>query len=487
VTAECSGDFCRYATLSHRWGSDSVLCLTTSNMEAFKMGLALSTLSPTFQYAVATTKDLGIRYLWIDSLCIVQDSMEDWRSESGLMSSVYGHSMLTIAILSIKTQVGRLSDDLSNVSSLICQIKARWTDVASEDCYIFEDSMWQDCVSFAPLNRRAWVLQERILSKRILYVHETQYFWECHQQTACEVFPVQMPPQMRCTPGKISHKEARPNIEQIVVDHHDYKQDPYFFWKRVVEKYTLCELTRAEDKLIAVSGLAQRVAAITNDSYLAGLWARHLEVQLMWQVQDPPTAKFPVPVSPEDSCYRAPSWSWASVDGNVLMRTPETDEDNLTLIEIASADVKTIMEDRTGQVQNGFITVTGVLIPAAYHLDASRSSGGRLVVASMGSSKEFNIFVDFDVHPNEAVEDLLCLPFSHYLLAEVDGEKGKAGVEGLVLRKNGSSASFYFRVGIFSMYGRSLCQLAGLDFGDRQEGEMGQVSSARPTQLLVIA
>jgi hypothetical protein len=169
------------------------------------------------------------------------------------------------------------------------------------------------------------------------------------------------------------------------------------------------------------------------------------------------------------------------------MRTPDTGEDNLTLIEIVSADVKTITEDRTGQVQNGFVTVIGVLIPAAYHLDASRSSGGRLVIASMGSSKEFNIFVDFDVHPNEAVEDLLCLPFSHYLLAEADRVKGKAGVEGLVLRKNGSSASCYFRVGIFSMYDRPLCQLAGLDFGDRGEGEMGQVSSARPTQLLVIA
>jgi hypothetical protein len=456
-------------------------------METFKKGLGLSALSPTFQNAVATAKGLGIRYLWIDSLCIVQDSMEDWRSESGLMSSVYGHSVLNIAILSTKTRVGRLSDDLSDISSLICQIKARWTDVASEDCYIFEDSMWRDCVSFAPLNRRAWVLQERILSKRILYIHETQYFWECHQQTACQVFPVQMPPQMRSTPGKISHKEARPIIEQAAVDHHDYKQDPYFFWRRVIDKYTLCELTRAEDKLVAVSGLAQRVAAITNDIYLAGLWARHLEVQLMWVVQDPPTAKFPVPVLPESSNYRAPSWSWASVDGHVLMKTPEPDEDILTLVEIVSADVKAITEDRTGQVQSGFITVTGVLIPAAYHLDASRSSWGRLVVASMGSSKEFNTFVDFDVHPNEAVGDLLCLPFFHYLQPEADGVKGEAGVEGLVLCKDSRSGSCYFRVGVFSMYGRPLCQLAGLDFGDKQEGEMGQVSSSRPTQLLVIA
>jgi hypothetical protein len=127
VTVECPGDFCRYATLSHRWDSDSVFCLTASNMETFKKGLALSALSPTFQNAVATAKGLGIRYLWIDSLCIVQDSMEDWRSESGLMSSVYGHSILNIAILSTKTRVGRLSDSLSNISSLICQIKARWT------------------------------------------------------------------------------------------------------------------------------------------------------------------------------------------------------------------------------------------------------------------------------------------------------------------------------------------------------------------------
>src|SRR4051812_49590852 len=103
------------------------------------------------------------------------------------------------------------------------------------------------------------------------------------------------------------------------------------------------------------------------------------------------------------------------------MRSPDPDEDILSLIEIVSADVTAVTGDRTGQIQKGFITLIGVLLPAAYHLDGSRSSGGRLIVAG---TQVFNVFVDFDVIPNAAVEDLLCLPLYHYLAPEVDGRKG---------------------------------------------------------------
>ena len=402
------------------------------------------------------------------------------------MGRVYGHSVLTIAVLSLCPPLGRLVRDVSTAPSHISQVKSRWTDAAPEDYYIFEDSMWEDCVSSALLNRRAWVLQERILSRRILYVHETQQFWECHQQTACEVFPKHMPPQMLCTPGKIWHKRARPNIEQIAADHQDRNQDPYFFWMRVVEKYGLCELTKPEDKLIALSGLAQRVAAITNDLYLAGMWRHHLQSQLMWVVQDPRKTRFAVPALPEHPHYRAPSWSWASIDGNTLMRTPDTVQDSLSLIEIAGADVRTATEDRTGQVQNGSIKIIGMLVPAAYHLDAGRSSGGRLIVASIGSSKEFNTFVDFDVRPDAAIDDLMCLPFYHYLLPEVNGEKSEAGVEGLLLRKNDTMATCYQRIGLFTVHGRPLCQSVGMDFRGKEEGELGDIAVARPTQRIVI-
>ena len=107
MTAEDAGEFCKYATLSHRWGSGRFLCLTGSNLGSLRTGMLLSVLSPTFQHAVAVTKQLGIRYLWIDSLCIVQDSKEDWRSESARMSSVYNHSTLTIAVLLLEPRLGR--------------------------------------------------------------------------------------------------------------------------------------------------------------------------------------------------------------------------------------------------------------------------------------------------------------------------------------------------------------------------------------------
>jgi hypothetical protein len=296
-----------------------------------------------------------------------------------------------------------------------------------------------------------------------------------------------MPPQMLCTPEKISHNRARPNINQIATKHDDYNRDPYFFWKRVIDEYTLCGLTKAEDKLIAISGLAQRVAAVTTDSYLAGLWRRHLLSQLMWEVQDPSTTAFRVPASPGNPHYRAPSWSWASIDGKILIRSPDSDQDSLPLIEIVNADVKTVTEDLFGQVLNGFITITGMLVPASYHPDARGRSRGRLIVASTDSLNDFKTFVFFDVRPDRAVEGLLCLPVYHYCLPETDGEMGQAGVEGLVLYKSETVANCYQRLGIFSISGRPLCQSAGVDFSGKEEGELGDVAVARPTQRIIIS
>ena len=90
------------------------------------------------------------------------------------------------------------------------------------------------------------------------------------------------------------------------------------------------------------------------------------------------------------------------------------------------------------------------------------------------------------MRPDGAVEDLLCLPVYHYCLPETDGEVAQAGVEGLVLYKSDTIANCYQRLGIFSISGRPLCQLAGVDFSSKEEGELGDVAVARPVQRIVI-
>ncbi|KAF2739644.1 hypothetical protein EJ04DRAFT_420881, partial [Polyplosphaeria fusca] len=90
----------RYTTLSHRWGSSQPLRTLTSNIESLSQSIPLSSLPPTFLDAMRLTLSLDIHHIWIDSLCIIQDSPSDWSSEAARMSSVYSHSTLNIAAVS---------------------------------------------------------------------------------------------------------------------------------------------------------------------------------------------------------------------------------------------------------------------------------------------------------------------------------------------------------------------------------------------------
>ena len=94
---EHNGTTGRYMTLSHSWGSSPQLTTTTKRLNEFKKGVEVSSLPKNFQDAVQITRKLGIRFLWIDSLCIIQDDPQDWERESAQMASIYRNSYLTIS------------------------------------------------------------------------------------------------------------------------------------------------------------------------------------------------------------------------------------------------------------------------------------------------------------------------------------------------------------------------------------------------------
>lgn len=87
----------KYMTLSHCWGDDMPMKLLRENLEKMKSGIILSQLSKTFQDAIRVTRSLGVRYLWIDALCIIQDSEDDWQQESARMNQTYSASFCNIA------------------------------------------------------------------------------------------------------------------------------------------------------------------------------------------------------------------------------------------------------------------------------------------------------------------------------------------------------------------------------------------------------
>lgn len=453
----------RYVTLSHRWGSADFLRLMEGNVHSFRAGIAIMKLSKTFQDAIQVTRWLGVRYLWIDALCIIQGpSLDDWMSEATKMRDTYAKSWCNISSVwptdpNLGFAATRAQGDLQPE-----RVRCSWLGEHPEDFVIFDDDLWSSNVKNAPLNKRAWVLQERVLSPRQLYFARQQIFWECHEQTACEMFPMRLPPQLKAEPGRSSHHGARPSIGQIIANTEYYHRSPYGFWKLIVDNYTVCQLTKSKDKLIAVSGLAQYVASLTGDTYLAGMWKKHLQQQMTWIVEDPPVSSdLVIPLLSGDAGYRAPSWSWASLDSEIRLPHHYAVEDQISLIEILETVVKNPTSDLTGQVTDGYISLSGMLIPCKYN---GKRILGKLEVGT-GPSKVF-AEVRFDVQPQVSVDGLFCIPFYHSIWPEVDGRPGEPGIEGLVVHKvvrgGAENHRAYQRLGSFTMLGAAACAIAGV-------------------------
>lgn len=206
----------RYATLSHCWGSSKPACMTTTKTLARNMaGIPWCTLSKTFQDTIDLLRKLGIDYVWIDSMCIVQDDLEDWTAEAVKMGSIYANSMLTIAATNSKDGNGGLYCTPSHDFRLVkltgslpdgqpvlvnamrqiihfgvaksfternVMIKEEDPDRMSEILRQLEE---EDAIPDHPLLWRGWVLQEQLLSRRILHFTRRELVWECRTRTRC--------------------------------------------------------------------------------------------------------------------------------------------------------------------------------------------------------------------------------------------------------------------------------------------------------------
>jgi len=203
-----------------------------------------------------------------------------------------------------------LSVASSRSESWKCQIRLQnATKETLYDCFADKSINPQE----VPLHRRAWVVQERFMSRRMLHFHKDQVFWDCHQKPACETFPTGYPRNVsscfKLQKGSILH-----------------------MWGSIVSEYS-GELTRHSDKFVALAGLAQMMQAETNDDYVAGLWRRNLETQLCWFVLNGRRRVTP---------YCAPTWSWASIEARVNISSHFSKNRTAESIHIRVVDVQVI-------------------------------------------------------------------------------------------------------------------------------------------------
>lgn len=264
-------DDAQYITLSHCWGKPTdtkPLQLETSNAKDLKMARDLRELPETFRHAAEVCRRLGVRHIWIDRLCILQDSAEDWTKEASSMHKVYRYGLICVSALGASDSQGGLffNREPSATWPNVVQI-SRWRDDATPlRVQVSRGVIWEHHFRRDPLYRRAWVVQERLLAPRVLHFGSKQAYWECHEGLCCEILPLGVEACRELNFEKDDDPRGRLKLSSRLWK--DFIEGPYreilprpieqlfFDWYRVARRYSECALTMPGDKLVAISGIA---------------------------------------------------------------------------------------------------------------------------------------------------------------------------------------------------------------------------------------
>jgi hypothetical protein len=347
------GSKAEYVALSHCWGGEIDLKLNGENLEKYcRTGLPFEDLPANFKDAIKVTRKLGVRYLWIDSLCILQDSTADWERESKTMTTVYSDCTLTVLAMSSEesahgflsretderrvmhretVRVNFLRDSGTDVEATIGRF-----DANQEESLIELERGWNGKGPGA-LARRGWTLQEYVLSPRLLLYGANLVHWTC--------------PSARRSANGMSgiHSDDKKHLGIPPVLSNGILEEIFWNYYMLVDNYSARQLTKASDKLPAFSGIAQHFQPVLGD-YLAGLWRDDI-VRGLWWVKH--VGGEPV------SDYRAPSWSWASVDGPVWYAACPKKRGPLDVQMLDYAIRLTNPKNPFGQVRSASLTLRG--------------------------------------------------------------------------------------------------------------------------------
>jgi len=386
-----------YVTLSYTWGPNpahELLPLLRKNaLGSFAKEIPYGTLPRLFQDAINVVRRLKFRYLWIDAFCIIQDDERDWQRESAVMGDIYRNATLNIAAGGAINSHSSLFTERDPSLVRLCRVELDWpkNDVRGSFFAVGSDFLRANVLQ-TPLNHRAWVLQERMLSKRILHFGKHQLFWKCCIDTACETFPKEISRHLDIdTPFFTS-------LGGWDLDRFKYSLTRKDVWFEIVETYSNCQLTKESDKLIALSGIARMVSERSrenDDLYLAGIWRSKLIPSLLWLVVNGKAADgSPCQRTPAygSADYVAPSWSWASVRGKIVYKL----RDDLDcskyscLVDILETHIlPKDIQNLYGQVRACYIRLQGTLVSS---LDFIWT---RYYVLNEKSEKNYNVLFAF--------------------------------------------------------------------------------------------
>ncbi|KAJ3544685.1 hypothetical protein NM208_g2926 [Fusarium decemcellulare] len=301
-------NYLRYIALSHPWGSaveHDHFCTTRKNFkDRLRNGMDINQLPNTFKHAVLVTKALGIRYLWIDSLCIIQGDDGDFETEARNMETVFSSAYCVIA-------ASRASGTSSGF--LWTRPGRRFVNIGktplNDLLYVCEpiDDFQHDVIE-GTLNQRGWVLQERVLARRTIYFTEKQTYWECGEGVRCE------------TLSKMKNNKAAflgdPNFPEVATI--SSRGARIRLYESLYKQYSRLSFSKACDRPIALAGLEQRLvnAFETHGGY--GVFeGRFFGRSLLWKRDKTVTEKMNKIDFPKHQKYLVPTWSWMAYEGAI--------------------------------------------------------------------------------------------------------------------------------------------------------------------------
>lgn len=477
-----TSDMPHYTTLSHCWGtseSHQPLCTTQDTYSSMTAGIHWSDVPHLFRHAILLTRALGCRYIWIDSLCIIQGDEKDWIEHSASMADIYSYGYLNIAAAAATNSSGSLFQErqefvrivesveygpvdthtIEPTVATLAPVHVRRSHQHTHSCVLGVDNQSMNAVN--PLLERAWVFQEQLLSRRAVFFTSSELLWQCQECVRCECGDMD------------SHSATVPQIEQALVDPNrlpgqdlllglvDYGttkrrfiniasgrssvQQARRFWEAAIQQYSSMALTRESDRPYAIAGIGRRVHERTGDTYFAGLWLEDLPRGLLWdgQIQSSKTA------------WRRPgipSWSWVSRAELAGTGSPLTSYSWINLFGFRTDPRLRVLAEGTFSLTNAGDTF-GSVLEGQLRLEAAVRQGvvigpgetldDKFMVKVNGRDEEAFLDCPFDEKEPVCSGDVVCCVMVGSEKRE-DGELGHS----LLLRAVGGRQGLYRRVGV---------------------------------------
>lgn len=424
-----------YVTLSHRWGKPEPTKLTRASEASMLKGLPLKNLTQVFQDAARVAILLRARYLWVDSICIYQDPDRlDIQVEASRMAEIYGNALCNISALNANSKGIFVERD-----SKTCATSARVLLDANyglgRDMVIEDSNTWPREVLDAPLARRGWVLQEQALAPRSIYFGQSQLLWSCPTTTLCETYPTggqlgepwvaiyaqffEFTRSLTLVARNEEHNDlselysrigavdkpddsVRERLSRDMSEDQRIFEEVRFAWKELVERYSARQLTEETDKLLAIGGITHRFQTIFRDEYMAGLWRGQFPENLLWTIIWGWSNDLELKCPKRSGNYTAPTWSWASVDGEI-----EFDESEVihryAVAHLHNMLIEPLYGNPLGMLKSGYLRLRAPIL--RLHQDLKR----RWTFEPYCASREAETII---VPQFDEREDVLELPYT---------------------------------------------------------------------------